>query len=118
MGNLKIHLSGLQKEIFIQQSPSINCTKWRKDELHNRKEPFRTLSVCWSSEQNVCHQTPGFQNVLITWQSLLVFAVQSQLTDKHVSAFRFVSEFFSVFFVSFAFVSFLNFFPFFSFRFV
>jgi hypothetical protein len=51
----KIYLIGLQEDNVRQQISLNSCAKWRKDELHNRKEPF----------------------------SPLVFIVQSQMTEKH-----------------------------------
>jgi hypothetical protein len=42
----------LQKDNVRQQSPSNAWSKWRQDELYNRKELFNTHLSCRSGEQN------------------------------------------------------------------
>jgi hypothetical protein len=66
----------------------------RKNELQNRKKIRSTLirvarvvtkMFAILTQLSERRQRPKFLNVSITWQSLLVFIVQSQLTENHGS---------------------------------
>jgi hypothetical protein len=54
---------------FLKVPPNF-WTNWRKDELHNRKEPFHTHLGYRSDEQNVCHLIHLFH--LFKWKNLLI----------------------------------------------